>query len=113
MRMAYFVAHDLAHDEVGSKSSPLRKCDLLRHLKIRPYIVVIPDPAAMFLGDDLGMSRGLRVDIEECHEVGVFVDDIRGYLSCDDLTEDAGRKMFHARILQVSLEIKKLLSSIC
>ena len=50
----------------------------------------------MLLGYDLDVADGMRVDVEERHEVVVFIDDMGGDLFTDDLAEDA---IIHVDIL--------------
>ena len=60
----------------------------------------------MLLRDDLGVADGMRMDVEEGHEVVVFIDDMRGYLFLYDLAEDA---IFHADILTQSGHFHQIL----
>ncbi len=90
MGMGHFIADDLAQDEIRVEGLALSQGYFLRDFEISAYILMIPDPTDVLLGDDLGMSGGLRVYVEESQEVVVFVDDVRGDLSRNDFTKYAG-----------------------
>ena len=103
MSVRNLVADDLAQDPISVECFPLRLGDLRHSLEIRsdawsavPVGRNIPDPAVMLLGYDLDVADGMRVDVEERHEVVVFIDDMGGDLFTDDLAEDA---IIHVDIL--------------
>lgn len=91
MSMRNLVAHDLAEDEVGVEGFALRQGDLACGLEVSGGIFVVPNPAGVLLGNDLGMSRRLRVYIQESQELIVFIDDMSRYLVIDDFAENTVR----------------------
>ena len=60
-----------------------------------------------FARHDHDMSRSLRIDIAECDNVLVFIDDLRGNLAVDDLCEERS----HDRVIPASpgIEVRNAL----
>lgn len=96
MGVFYFIADDLTEDPVGVKCFLLGAGYFCGDFEVRPNIRNIPNPAIVLLWDDLDMARGLRMDVEKGHEVGVFIDYLRGNFLVDYFAEDA---VFHECII--------------
>jgi single-stranded-DNA-specific exonuclease len=88
MRVCYFVADDFRENPVGAKGLLLCLRYFSDHFKIVSDIRHIPDPSVMLFRDNLGVSRSLRVYVEEGEKVFIFVHLVRGYFSRDNFAKN-------------------------
>lgn len=96
MCVGYLIADDLAQYPLGVESFSLGQCNFPNYFEISADIGKVPDPAYMLFWDHLDVARRVRMDVEECNEVVVFIDDMCGNLLVDDLAEDT---VFHECIV--------------